>query len=79
MTNGLPDFDRLRHHHHDDGAFLYAFDLIELASEDLRPRPARDAQVHVVTPRHFHPDSRTGIRGKAATTNGRLHDARLSS
>jgi ATP-dependent DNA ligase len=39
MTNGLPDFDRLRRHHHHDGAFLYAFDLIELASEDLRRDP----------------------------------------
>ena len=34
--NGMSNFDRLRHRHHDATVFLYAFDLIELNGEDLR-------------------------------------------
>jgi bifunctional non-homologous end joining protein LigD len=37
--NGVPDFDRLRYHHHDDGVILCTFDLIELNGDDLRREP----------------------------------------
>jgi bifunctional non-homologous end joining protein LigD len=36
---GVSDFDRLRQSWHHESAFLYAFDLIELDGEDLRPAP----------------------------------------
>jgi ATP-dependent DNA ligase len=41
--DGLPSFDLLRHRRRDARVFLYAFDLIELAGEDRRPRSARTA------------------------------------
>ena len=35
--NGMPSFDRIRYRRHDASVFLYAFDLIELNGDDLRP------------------------------------------
>jgi len=32
-------FNRVRYRHHDESIFLYAFDLIELNGDDLRPDP----------------------------------------
>jgi len=37
--SGLPSFDLLRRRQRDDRAFLYAFDLIELAGDDRRRDP----------------------------------------
>ena len=37
--NGMSNFDRLRHRHHDEAVFLYVFDLIELNGDDLRREP----------------------------------------
>jgi bifunctional non-homologous end joining protein LigD len=37
--NGVPGFDRVRYRRHDASVFLYAFDLIELNGDDLRPDP----------------------------------------
>src|SRR6266849_4570684 len=37
--DGVASFDLIRHWHHADGAFLYAFDLIELNGDDLRREP----------------------------------------
>ena len=37
--DGVASFDLIRHWHHADGAFLYAFDLIELNGDDLRRDP----------------------------------------
>jgi bifunctional non-homologous end joining protein LigD len=37
--NGVTLFDRIRYRHHDESIFLYAFDLIELNGDDLRPDP----------------------------------------
>jgi bifunctional non-homologous end joining protein LigD len=37
--SGVPDFERLRYHHHDDRVVLCAFDLIELDGDDLRREP----------------------------------------
>src|SRR5262245_17284010 len=34
--NGIASFDLVRHHRHNDRAFLYAFDLIELNGDDMR-------------------------------------------
>ena len=34
--NGVASFDLVRHHRANDKIFLYAFDLIELNSDDLR-------------------------------------------
>jgi bifunctional non-homologous end joining protein LigD len=36
---GVPDFERLRYHHHDDQVVLCAFDLLELDGDDLRREP----------------------------------------
>jgi bifunctional non-homologous end joining protein LigD len=33
--NGVASFDLIRHHRHNDRAFLYAFDLIELNGDDM--------------------------------------------
>ena len=35
--NGVTSFNRVRYRHHDESIFLYAFDLIELDGDDLRP------------------------------------------
>jgi hypothetical protein len=32
----VASFDLIRHHRHNDRAFLYAFDLIELNGDDMR-------------------------------------------
>jgi ATP-dependent DNA ligase len=37
--DGRPSFDRIRYRKHDGDVFLYAFDLIELNSDDLRRDP----------------------------------------
>jgi ATP-dependent DNA ligase len=37
--NGVASFNRVRYRHHDESIFLYAFDLIELNGDDLRPDP----------------------------------------
>ena len=37
--DGMPSFELLRHHRHDDAVFLYAFDLLELNRDDLRREP----------------------------------------
>jgi len=37
--NGVAAFDLIRHHRHNDRAFLYAFDLIELNGDDMRRDP----------------------------------------
>jgi bifunctional non-homologous end joining protein LigD len=38
-TDGKSDFDKLHSNAHDHQVFLYAFDLLELNSEDYRPHP----------------------------------------
>jgi bifunctional non-homologous end joining protein LigD len=37
--HGVALFNRVRYRHHDESIFLYAFDLIELNGDDLRPDP----------------------------------------
>ena len=37
--NGVASFDLIRHHRHNDRAFLYAFDLIELNGDEMRRDP----------------------------------------
>jgi bifunctional non-homologous end joining protein LigD len=37
--NGVALFNRVRYRHDDESIFLYAFDLIELNGDDLRPDP----------------------------------------
>ena len=37
--SGVADFERLHSREHDRQAFLWAFDLLALDGEDLRPRP----------------------------------------
>jgi ATP-dependent DNA ligase len=37
--NGVTSFNRVRYRHHDESILLYAFDLIELNADDLRPDP----------------------------------------
>ena len=37
--NGVASFNLVRYRHHDESIFLYAFDLIELNGDDLRPDP----------------------------------------
>jgi ATP-dependent DNA ligase len=38
-VDGISSFDRIRYRRHDATVFLYAFDLIELNGDDLRPDP----------------------------------------
>ena len=38
-NDGIASFDRIRYRRHDEGVFLYAFDLIELNRDDLRRDP----------------------------------------
>jgi bifunctional non-homologous end joining protein LigD len=46
-ADGLSIFDHLHGRRHDDRALLYAFDLLELEGEDIRPQPlhARKARL----------------------------------
>jgi bifunctional non-homologous end joining protein LigD len=37
--NGVASFDLVRHHRANESIFLYAFDLIKLNGDDLRPDP----------------------------------------
>src|SRR5262249_60078031 len=37
--NAVTSFNRVRYRRHDESIFLYAFDLIELNGDDLRPDP----------------------------------------
>src|SRR6516165_11095707 len=37
--DGIASFGRIRYRHHNDGVFLYAFDLIELDGDDQRRNP----------------------------------------
>jgi ATP-dependent DNA ligase len=37
--DGVASFERIRYRRHDEGVFLYAFDLIELDGDDLRRDP----------------------------------------
>jgi ATP dependent DNA ligase domain len=48
--NGVTSFNRVRYRHHDESIFLYAFDLIELNGDDLRPNPleARKATLELI-------------------------------
>jgi bifunctional non-homologous end joining protein LigD len=48
--NGMTSFDRVRYRHHPEDIFLYAFDLIELNGDDLRPDPleGRKATLEVI-------------------------------
>ena len=57
--NGMSNFDRLRHRHHDASVFLYAFDLIELNGDDLRRDPL---EVRKATLTSLLTTARPGIR-----------------
>jgi bifunctional non-homologous end joining protein LigD len=48
--NGVASFERVRYRHHDESIFLYAFDLIELNGDDLRPDPleGRKATLEII-------------------------------
>ncbi len=45
--DGIADFARLHSRCHDGEAFLYAFDLLELDGEDLRPLPLADRKARL--------------------------------
>jgi len=57
--NGLASFERIRYRQHDGDVFLYAFDLIELNSDDLRRDPL---QVRKATLASIVAKARPGIR-----------------
>ncbi|MBV8419380.1 MAG: DNA ligase, partial [Hyphomicrobiales bacterium] len=57
--NGVASFDLIRHHRHNDRAFLYAFDLIELNGDDLRRDPL---EVRKATLASIVAKARPGIR-----------------
>jgi ATP-dependent DNA ligase len=57
--NGMASFDLIRHHRHNDRAFLYAFDLIELNGDDMRRDPL---EVRKATLASIVAKARPGIR-----------------
>ena len=57
--NGIASFDLVRHHRHNDRAFLYAFDLIELNGDDMRRDPL---EVRKATLASILAKARSGIR-----------------
>jgi bifunctional non-homologous end joining protein LigD len=57
--NGVASFDLIRHHRHNDRAFLYAFDLIELNGDDMRRDPL---QVRKATLRSMLAKASLGLR-----------------
>ena len=44
---GMPVFDRLRYRRDDRHVFLYAFDLLQLDSRDLRREPIEDRKAEL--------------------------------
>ena len=46
-VDGMPVFDRLRYRRDDRRVFLYAFDLLQLDSRDLRREPIEDRKVEL--------------------------------
>ena len=58
----MASFDLIRHHRHNDRAFLYAFDLIELNGDDMRRDPLE-------VPSMMHERERS--RESAATISGK--------
>jgi bifunctional non-homologous end joining protein LigD len=50
MRAAFASFNRVRYRHHDESIFLYAFDLIELNGDDLRPDPleGRKATLEII-------------------------------
>jgi bifunctional non-homologous end joining protein LigD len=44
---GVASFNRVRYRHHDESIFLYAFDLMELNGDDLRPDPLEERKVRL--------------------------------
>jgi bifunctional non-homologous end joining protein LigD len=44
---GVASFNRVRYRHHDEDIFLYAFDLIELNGDDLRPDPLEGRKIRL--------------------------------
>src|SRR6266478_4717738 len=57
--NGLASFEPIRYRQHDGDVFLYAFDLIELNSDDLRRDPL---QVRKATLRSMLAKAGLGLR-----------------
>jgi bifunctional non-homologous end joining protein LigD len=47
VDNGVASFNRVRYRHHDETIFLYAFDLIELNGDDVRPDPLERRKVRL--------------------------------
>jgi bifunctional non-homologous end joining protein LigD len=47
--NGVASFNLVRYRHHDESVFLYAFDLIELNGDDLRPNPLESRKATLET------------------------------
>ena len=45
--DGMPVFDRLRYRRDDRHVFLYAFDLLQLDSRDLRREPIEDRKAEL--------------------------------
>jgi bifunctional non-homologous end joining protein LigD len=59
--NGVASFDLIRHHRHNDRAFLYAFDLIELNGDDMRRDPL-EVCAHKATLRSMLAKAGLGLR-----------------
>ena len=57
--DGVASFELLRYHRHDQHAFLYAFDLIELNGEDLRREPIERRKLQLA---RLLPRAAAGIR-----------------
>jgi ATP-dependent DNA ligase len=49
-SNGVASSDLIRHHRANDSVFLYAFDLIELNGDDLRPDPLEVRKARLTAP-----------------------------
>jgi len=47
--NGVASFNLVRYRRHDESVFLYAFDLIELNGDDLRPDPLESRKATLET------------------------------
>jgi bifunctional non-homologous end joining protein LigD len=64
--DGIPDFNALHSRRHDEVAQLYAFDIMALDGEDLRPLPFEPAQdqsgaaTRATARRHFRRTLRAG-------------------
>jgi bifunctional non-homologous end joining protein LigD len=70
--DGVSDFEKLHSHAYDDQAILYAFDLLELDGEDLRPRRLEQRKAMLTAVLRRAPSGHLSGRARGRRRRGHL-------